>query len=149
MHMKLPGIEESLPVALIGRLGTSAESAWLGMRHTVRLLEPVLALRVHSRGGTSAATQEHLAFGASTVGRWFAVGDVVLTRSGYLQQHALPAGFTHQDEWLLPATSILNVGIAGPLFGQPGGSLQAEWLSGPPPSRQRLAGYWLDRAGHA
>jgi hypothetical protein len=147
--LTLPGVPDPLPALLVSLQQTSSDAAWQHLRHTVCLLAPLPAIRVHARAGAGAASREGLAFGAGTVGRWFAIGDVVLTRSAYSAEHALPESFTHQDDWLLPAGTVLNVGRAGPLFGHQGGALQAEWLSGPRPERRRIEGYWTDQSGNA
>jgi len=147
--VRLPGIEEPLPAMLLGLKPTSCEASWAGPRYTVQLLAPLQGVRVHSRAGAAASSKAHLAFGSAMAGRWFAIGDIVLTREAYIAQHALPGGFTDQHEWLFPATTVLNVGIAGPLFGHSGGALQAEWLSGPAPQPRELRGYWSDRHGNA
>lgn len=146
----IPGLPDPLPGVLVPRHKTCAGNAWLGgLFHTIRLIEPLPALRVHVRGGAAAAVDSRLAFGAGTSGRWFAIGDVVMTRSAYTAAHALPARFTHHDDWVLPANTLLNVGLAGPLFGHPGGALQAERLSGPAPRRHAIKGFWGNRLGHA
>lgn len=128
---------------------TKAFDAWLlGQYRTVRLERALPALRVHARGGIGAAANPTLV-GAGTSGRWFAIGDVILQRAEYVASHALPATFTAQAEWLLPIGTILNVGVAGPLFRHPGGGLQAEWLSGLPPQEHSISGFWLNRSGTA
>jgi len=147
---RLPGLGVELPAVAVNREPTTADNAWSPQGYwTVRLLDTVSALRVHARAGAAASTKEHLAWGAGRRGRWFAIGDVILTREEYRRVHALPAGFSHQDDWSLPANTVLNVGIAGPLFGQAGGALQAEWLTGPEPSSQPIQGYWGSRSGSA
>lgn len=150
MNFRPPGSDIDIPAVAIAPVQTGASNAW-GPRGytTVRLLEPLPALRVHTRSGAAAATRPELAGGAGTVGRWFAIGDVILTRDQYKAAHALPAGFSHQDDWLLPAGTVLNVGIAGLLFGHAGGALQAEHLSGPEPTRTVLNGHWSNRSGTA
>ena len=147
--LKLPGVPDPLPAMLVSRQQTSSDAAWRHLRHTVCLLAPLPAIRVHVRAGAAAASVERLALGAATAGRWFAIGDVILTRSAYAAEHALPDSFSHQDDWLLPTGTVLNVGQAGPLFGHRGGALQAEWLSGPSPQRRRIEGYWSNQSGNA
>lgn len=145
----LPGISEPLPAVLLPQRASSSKAAWRDTHHTVQLMAPLAALRVHQRAGAAAAYAPGLAWGSGSWGRWFAIGDVVLTRSEYSARYALPGSFTHQDEWLLPAGTEMNVGIAGPLFGHVGGELQAELLGGPHPERRRLHGYWVNRSGSA
>lgn len=150
MHIRPPGSDRDMSAVAVTPIETGSANAWGAHGYqTVRLLADLPALRVHTRSGAAAATRPELAGGAGTLGRWFAIGDVILTRDDYQAAHALPAGFSHQDDWLLPAGTVLNVGIAGPLFGHPGGALQAERLSGPPPRHTPLAGYWANRAGNA
>ena len=146
----LPGSTISLPAIQIPKGQTSASNAWSPFGYvTVRLTEPMSVLRVHVRAGAAASTSASLARGAGSWGRWLAIGDGVHTREEYQALHALPGGFSHQDEWTLPTSTILNVGIAGPLFGHPGGAPQGEWLSGPTPTQAPLAGFWSSRAGRA
>lgn len=146
----VPGTSSSLPASPLPLRDTSAENAWTprGYR-TIRLTQSIPAMRVHVRAGVGAAFQGHLALGAGRHGRWFAIGDVILTREEYAAAHALPAGFSHQDDWELPIGTVLNVGYAGPLFGHPGGALQAEWISGPPPTVRSIDGYWSSKSGRA
>jgi hypothetical protein len=145
---EIPGFNEKIPAVVLPLRSTRADNAWLGERFTVRLVADLPALRVHSRGGIAATHQEQFSR-SGTVGSWFAIGDVILTREEYLAVHALPGNFTHQDEWLLPSGSILNVGICSPLFGHKGGALQAEWLEGPPLQNRPLKGWWSSKIGNA
>jgi hypothetical protein len=146
----VPGSAISLPAVQITKAQTSAFNAWGPFGYaSVRLTEPMTVLRVHVRAGTAVSTSSNLAWGAGSWGRWLAIGDGIHTREEYQTLHALPGGFSHQDEWTLPASTILNVGIAGPLFGHRGGAPQGEWLSGPTPIRAPLAGFWSSRAGRA
>jgi hypothetical protein len=148
--LRLPGIAELLPAIMIQRQKTSAENAWrTGSFHTIRLVEALPAIRVHSRVGSAAAKDPKFAVGAGTLGRWFAIGDVILTRDEYADLHALPGRFTTQDEYLLPPGTELNVGIAARLFGYSGGALQAERLAGPNPKPQPVKGFWANRYGNA
>jgi len=148
--ISLPGLPEPLPALVLPQRSSSSKEAWRdNSYHTVQLTAPLAALRVHHRAGGGAAAARELAWGSGTQGRWFAIGDIVLTRSEYAARYALPGSFSHQDEWQFPAGTAMNVGIAGPLFGYPGGELQAEWLSGPPPERRRLHGFWINRSGSA
>jgi len=150
MMYRPPGTAIELPAVPVGRVNSTALNAWGPHGFiTVRLVAPLPAVRVHTRAGVAASVRTHLSHGSSAVGRWFAIGDVILTRDQYKAAHALPAGFTHQDDWLFPIGTHLNVGVAGPLFGHPGGALQAEWLSGPEPSRTLVRGYWSGRVGTA
>lgn len=148
--LRLPAIADLLPAILIPRQKTNAENAWrAGSFHTIRLVAALPAIRVHARVGSSAAKDPQFVFGAGTFGRWFAIGDVILTRHEYTDVHALPGRFTTLDEYLLPLGTELNVGIAAPLFGYSGGALQAERLSGPNPKPQPVKGFWVNRYGNA
>ncbi len=144
----LPGTTEELPAVLLSLAPTSAQNAWRGTWYTLRLISDVPAIRVHSMGGTAAAAREALAR-SGRAGRWYAIGDVILTRQAYAAVHAIPGAFSQQDEWLLPVSTVLNVGRAGALFGHQGGGLQAEWISGPSPVSRPLRGYWSGRTGNA
>jgi hypothetical protein len=129
---------------------TSWPDAWLGGAYsTIRLAADVDAVRVHVRGGVAASSKDFLATGAGSLGRWFAVGDVILTRSNYKDSRALPAGFSKVDWCVLKAGSIVNVGRCHPLFGHGGGGEQVEFVSGPAPERETVDGNWADREGRA
>ena len=132
------------------RQPTSCADAWLGGHYsTIRLAEDVDAVRVHVRGGVAASAKDFLATGAGSLGRWFAVGDVILTRTAYTDSRALPAGFSKVDWCVLKAGSIVNVGRCHPLFGHGGGGEQVELVSGPAPERETVDGNWSDREGQA
>jgi hypothetical protein len=146
--LSLLGIPVPLTGMLITRQITSAENAWRGAYYSVRLVDPLQALRVHVRGG-GVASNPQLAFGAGTIGRWFAIGDVILSRSDYGASYAIPAAFTTQDGWILPPDTVINVGIASTLFDHSGGGVQVERLSGPVPEKDFGGGYWLDTYGRA
>jgi hypothetical protein len=129
---------------------TSCSDAWLGGRYsTVMLSRDVEAVRVHVGAGVGASTREQRASGAGSHGNWFAVGDVILTRSAYTDSRALPAGFSKVDWCVLKAGSIVNVGRAHPLFGHSGGGEQVELVSGPAPEQVTVSGDWSDRSGRA
>lgn len=148
--LRLPLYDIELPAVVIPSQRTKADNAWSGRGCcTVRLLQPIHAIRVHARAGIAASSKEALAWGGGKRGSWYAIGDVILTRDDYKRVHALRAGFSHQDEWTLLQGTILNVGIAGPLFGHAGGAAQAEWLSGPDPTVRVIRGYWANRSGNA
>jgi len=129
---------------------TSCIDAWLGGQYwTIRLAQDVEAVRVHVGAGVAATANQVLSTGAGSVGRWFAVGDVILTRSAYTGSRALPAGFSTVDWCVLKAGSIVNVGRCHPLFGHGGGGEQIEFVSGPEPERTTSVGNSSDRAGEA
>ena len=145
----IPGCDVSIPAVKVAHRESRQHDAWTRQGYvTVRLVERLAALRVHARGGAGAARHAALT-GSGRRGRWYAIGDVILTREQYANAHALPGPFSHQDEWLLDAGSVLNVGIAGPLFGHDGGGAQPEFLDGPAPMVVTVPGYWSSRAGNA
>ncbi len=118
--------------------------AWEGGYRTVRLHDTVLAMRVHTNTG-----KPHL---------WFSIGDWILTRAQYADQHALPqrtvgrrsVTFTHQAIFELAASTLLNIGLCGRAFDRSGGGVQAEWVSGPSPrAQQDIKGWWSSQVGHA
>jgi hypothetical protein len=120
---------------------TSCAEAWLGGRYsTIRLFEDVDAVRVHVRGGVAASAKDFLATAAGSLGRWFAVGDVILTRAAYTGSRAAPAAFSRVDWCVLKAGSLVNVGQCDPLFGHGGGGEQVELVSGPPPEQEAVDG---------
>jgi hypothetical protein len=145
----VPGTRLVLPAVRHVPVDTSAANAWLGSYTTIRLTAEVQAVRVHVGAGEGAAMRRELAAGAGLRGRWFAIGDFVMTYQEYRRTRALPGQFT-QIAWatLLPG-AVLNVGRCGPLFNLPGGGEQAEFLEGPLPLLQPTSGVWSHRAGHA
>jgi hypothetical protein len=123
------------------RQPTSCADAWLdGHYSTIRLSGDVDAVRVHVRGGVAASAKDFLATGMGSLGRWFAVGDVILTRTALTDSRALPAGFSKVDWCVLKAGSLVNVGRCDPLFGHGGGGAQLELVSGPPPEQEAVDG---------
>src|SRR4051794_20574624 len=95
---------------------TSCHDAWLGGTYdTIRLSADLEAVRVHVGAGVAASSKDFLATGAGSQGRWFAIGDVILTRSAYTGSRALPSGFSKVDWCLIKAGSIVNVGRCHPL----------------------------------
>jgi hypothetical protein len=148
--LRLPLHDIELPAVVVASQWTKADDAWSSRGFcTVRLLQPIGAIRVHARAGIAASSKEAMAWGGGKRSCWYAIGDVILTRDDYKRAHALPAGFSYQDEWTLLQGSVLNVGIAGPLFGHAGGAAQAEWLSGPDPTARAIHGYWANKSGNA
>src|SRR5215471_3925055 len=112
------------------KAATSFASAWLGGNYsTIKLAADVDAVRVHVGGGMGASPRSHLASGAGSVGRWFAVGDVILTRSAYTNSRALPSAFSRVDWCRLRAGTVVNIGRCSPMFGGAGGGEQVEWVS--------------------
>jgi hypothetical protein len=131
------------------RQPTSNTNAWLGGSYkTVKLIQDVEAVRVHVGAGVGA-TRQPLMSSAGSLGRWFAVGDVILTKSAYTDSRALPSGFTKVDWCRLKAGTIVNVGRCSPLFGHMGGGEQVEWVSGPRPEQVTTDAQWSDREGNA
>ena len=129
---------------------TSCADAWLsGVYETIRLSENVQAVRVHVGGGVAGSASGYLSTGAGSLGRWFAIGDVILTRSAYTASRALPSGFSKVDWCILKAGSIVNVGRCHPLFGYGGGGEQLELVSGPAPERETVEGNWSEQTGRA
>ena len=111
---------------------TSNSAAWLGGNYrTMKLVADVDAVRV-SVGVAVGVHADRGGAALDALGRWFAVGDVVLTRSAYTTPRQ-PAGFSRVDWCVLRAGSIVNVGRCSPMFGHAGGGDQVEWVSGPRP----------------
>jgi hypothetical protein len=147
--MLIPGSVRALPAVSAPHRATSAANAWLGPYQTIQLTAPIRALRVHVGAGAAASTVRLLAVGAGLHGRWFAVGDVVQTYDQYRASRALPGHFTDVALATLLAGAILNVGRCSPLFGQPGGGEQIEFVDGPAPIIEPLPVTWSRQAGHA
>jgi len=129
---------------------TSCAEAWLnGQYATIWLSEDVEAVRVHVGGGVAPAARDFLATGSGTLGRWFVVGDVILTRTAYTDSRTLPTGVSKVDWCVLKAGSIVNVGRGHPMFGHGGGGEQVELVSGPAPEPETADGGWSDNEGRA
>ena len=119
---------------------TTCAGAWLGGNYaSIKLVSDVDAVRVHVRAGVGATTgsgrRESPAAAPGPLGRWFAVGDVILTDSAFTNSRSVPPGLTRVDWCRLKAGSIVNVGRSSPLFGHMGGGEQVEWVSGPRPEQ--------------
>jgi hypothetical protein len=156
----VPGTTLQLRASLMEKRATRDTSAWLGSYMTVRLDEQLRALRVHAGGGIGAATAAniHLATGASLKGAWFAIGDFIQPYDEYITTRALPqtatrfgprSMFTDAALATFFAGTILNVGLAGPLFGHRGGGEQAEFVEGEAPRLEQLRGLWGREYGHS
>jgi len=125
------------------------------------LTAPVRALRVHVNAGVGAVSAEniHLAAGAASRGRWYAIGDFIQPYNEFIASRALPktpsrhgnvSFFTNAVIVDLLPESILNVGIAAGLFGHRGGGEQAEFLDGPAPREvSSTDSVWSRRYGRA
>jgi hypothetical protein len=84
------------------------------------------------------------------MGRFFVAGQPIETWSPFVDSRALPGPFTHLSWAILPEQSIVNIGVAGPLYGAFGGGFQAEYISGPPIQFSQLPGaYWHGKHGNA
>jgi hypothetical protein len=123
------------------RQPTSCAEAWLGGQYsTIWLSEDVEAVRVQVGVGVAPAAKDFLATAGGSLGRWFAVGDVILTRTAFTDSRGLPAGFSKVDWCVLKAGSIVNVGRSHPLYGHSGGGQQVELVSGPAPEGEAIEG---------
>lgn len=146
----IPNRIQALPAVPVPQRPTSASNAWWrGEYLTKRLTSPIEAVRVHLSAGSAATIHRHLASGAGPQGRWFAVGDIIMIYDRYRASRALPGHFTHIAIATLAAGTILNVGYCAPLFGQPGGGDQLEFVEGPAPVLRSLDAVWSRSAGHA
>ena len=145
----IPETIESIAADVLPKRATSAANAWLGEYRTLRLREPIRAVRVHVGGGDAAATSVELATGAGIEGRWFAIGDVVQTYGQYRATRALPAHFSRIAIGTFERGAVVNAGYCAPLFGLPGGGAQLEFIDGPRPTMTALDATWSHEAGHA
>src|SRR5580765_4483486 len=111
------------------RKATTQRSAWLGGTWlTVLTGGDMMALRVHLNG-CEVETEWRDRVHSSEAGAWLLIGDVVLTSRQIVEQRALPAGtFSHVSRATIRPNTLLNIGIAAPLFGFNGGGWQAEWV---------------------
>jgi hypothetical protein len=128
-------------------------TAWISGSHlTVRLLETVHALRVHTNGRAFSDREP-----SHAAGRWILFGDVVLTSSQLADSRSLPtydvasvAAFTHISEAKLVRDVVLNIGLASEKYAGRGGGFQAEYVRGPEIQFELLTGkMWHSRAGFA
>ena len=118
----LPGVE------VAPRERTLGKGAWLFDQYvTVRLYAPVEGMRVHTNGRSFPQRP-----GSAPQGRWVAIGDVIQTAAEIANSRSLPGWFTHAARALVPAQTVVNVGICAPLFNATGGGAQLEYVSGPP-----------------
>jgi hypothetical protein len=132
----IPGSNLQIPARAGVTQPTRYPPAWSGMYLTVELYRPLEAMRVSAKA-------------LGLVGDWFALGDWIQTSSRYRALHALRSGFAYQALAILRPGTVLNVGRCAPLFEQPGGGFQAEFLAGPLPQLRPIEGTWVDQMGHA
>jgi hypothetical protein len=154
---ELYGKSIELPAVEILEAETKQKNAWKGKYLTVQLTDNITAFRVHTDGRSFGTHRE----ASYREGRWLLIGDIVFTRSELANNRALPISdrhsplaFTHLTRAVVWRDTILNIGIAGPLFGHDGGEFQAEFVSGPaiefvtaPGTSDHKA--WVDYSGHA
>jgi hypothetical protein len=109
-------------------------TAWLaGDFRTVRLLDTVQALRVHTNGKAFPAREASMANG-----RWILIGDVIMTSGQIADSRSLPGkdvssmiAFAHVSEATLERGVVINIGLASTKFAGRGGGFQAEYVRGP------------------
>jgi len=141
----------NLPAVLVSaKAATRDQSAWqAGMYTTVRLVERLLALRVHTAGRVFPGRQA-----SGEAGAWILIGDVIQTSVGLANSRSLPTNdprsmvaFTHTSEANIAVNTVLNIGLASAKFGGMGGEFQAEYVSGPTIQFTPLTGkHWHSRA---
>jgi len=128
-------------------------TAWVSGDHlTIRLLDTIHALRVHTNG--RAFPKRELSHAA---GRWILIGDVILTSSEIADSRSLPTNdptgmtaFTHTSEAVLVRNVVLNIGLASEKYAGRGGGFQAEYVGGPEIQFKLLTDkIWHGRAGFA
>src|SRR5262245_56842668 len=101
---------------------TSNAAAWLGGRYTTfRLISDLEAVKVYMLAAFAHPAADKVAASATSNGRWFVVGDVILTRSDPVGSRGSWSTFVRVDWCRLKAGSIVNVGRCSPLFGPMGG----------------------------
>lgn len=132
------------------RKATAQRSAWLhGTWLTVLTGGDIMALRVHLNG-REIETKWGDRVGSSEAGAWLLIGDVVLTSRQIVETRALPAGmFSHVSRATIRPNTLLNIGIATPLFGFSGGGWQAEWVGQERVCFAALPNIWHSRSGTA
>jgi len=132
------------------RKATAQRSAWLcGTWLTVLTGGDILALRVHLKG-REIETEWGDRVGSSEAGAWLLIDDVVLTSRQIVEQRALPAGmFSHVSRATIRPNTLLNIGIASPLYGFAGGGWQAEWVGQERVCFATLPNIWHGRTGTA
>lgn len=104
---------------------TRYAEAWAEMPVTVQLYRAVAAHRIAKRE-------------MDLLGEWFSLdSDDGTSNVEIARRNSIPgSGNTVFPQRVravmhLPAGTVLNVGVAAPLFGLPGGGIQAEWIDGP------------------
>lgn len=127
--LELPAIPE------IPGLRSRDRTAWLLQVYvTVRLIDPVSALRVHTGG---REFEGRLA--SKEIGAWvlFDTDDLIQTQSGLADSRALPVddskrmiAFTRISESRIPKGAVLNIGIAAKKGSGRGGGFHVQWMGG-------------------
>jgi len=109
---------------------TTCPDAWLGGHYgSMKLSEDREAVRVHVGRGVGAIGPAVPGTGLGAAGRWFVVGDFILTRSVLTASRPRSFGLSRVDWCRLKAGSIVNVGQRNLVYGHTGGE-QVEWVSG-------------------
>ena len=149
---KVPFTDVVIPASVEKQAETQDPKAWYGSYRTVRLLEPIRALRLHGNGAFFPSPDEPVAsdWPSGKFGRWFSVGNDVLALGDFQEAASLPHSFPAMSEFWLDEGTILNVGIASRRFhGRRGGMTQAELIGGPRAVLLMDGGILLDRYGNA
>lgn len=140
-----------LPAIAVDEIKSGSENAWRGKHLTVQLTNPILAYRLHT-GGRSYGD---LRVASGEDGRWLLIGDIIFTRTQLADNRAIPVdvrtsmlAFTDTAKVIVYKDSILNIGIAGPLFNGCGGEFQAEFVSGRKYVKTLTGKLWSDRAAY-
>lgn len=134
-----------LPAVMQPRAPTRDLGAWAhGEYVTLKLTELIQAVRTHTGGKAFRGRQASRLEGA-----WYALGNLIQTSSEYTASRALPGAFTRVAWVNLSANTVLNVGLCSPLFGQPGGEAQAEYVGGPPANFIPVNNIWHSKGGRA
>lgn len=150
----IPSTTFTIRAAMLKNQGTQDLSVWAGERYwTVKLYEPLRAIRLHGRGTpflNPDAPLDKAMWWSNRTGSWYSLGDEALSLSEFQQGASLPHSFSALTEFMLSSGTILNVGIASKRFlGRVGGMVQAEWIAGPQATVSVDGGLLMDRSGNA
>lgn len=135
------------------KASTQDPTAWeCGVYETVRVVQSLSALRVHTNGKSYPGRPS-----SARAGAWILIGDVIQTSSELARTRSLPAAnpesavaFTHTSEAGVEPNTLLNIGLASAKFGGVGGEFQAEYVSGPKIKFTPIAGKgWHGTTAHA
>jgi len=128
----IQGAGVTVNAQIIARGPTVDSLAWRGPYHTVQLLAPLDAFRLHGAGANYDSPEgDGSKWVSSRGGSWYALGDIIMNVGEWHRTASLPHSFSFFTAYQIPEGAVLNVGVASNRFhDRPGGIAQAEFFIG-------------------